>query len=151
MFRWFLNTSDSNIAISVAADANDSVYVAGYSTHDTVVFAKYSSWTNKYFNCSPFGIRHDPNSIPKEFLLFQNYPNPFNPVTLISYQIPFSTYVQLTIYDINGQAIAKPVNEKQDAGNYQFLWDASNFPSGVYFYKLSTPSYSNSKKMVLLK
>ena len=88
LFGWIVNTSDSNFAVSVIADAGDSVYVAGYSTFDTVVVAKYSSWIYRNFNCSPFGIKKISNIFPSAFKLYQNYPNPFNPVTKIKFSLP---------------------------------------------------------------
>lgn len=89
--------------------------------------------------------------VPKSFALYQNYPNPFNPTTIINYELPITNYVNLIVYDVLGREIAVLVNERQQAGKYAVSWDASNFPSGVYFYKLETDVYSESKKMVLLK
>ena len=91
--------------------------------------------------------------------MYQNYPNPFNPVTSINYDLPVTGFIKLNIYDILGKEIAVLVNEKQTAGKYKVTWDASSYPSGVYFYKLtvSDPSagsglrYSATKKMVLIK
>ena len=88
---------------------------------------------------------------PVEFMLYQNYPNPFNPVTAINYDLPNSGFVRLVVYDVLGKEIAVLVNEKQTAGKYNVNWDASNNPSGVYFYKLTTAYYNQTKKMVLLK
>jgi len=81
----------------------------------------------------------------------QNYPNPFNPATVISYKVPLSSYVTLKIYNMLGQEVATLVNEVQDAGVKVARFDASNFPSGVYFYKLSAGSFTYVKKMLLMK
>ncbi len=94
-----------------------------------------------------------------KFHLSQNYPNPFNPSTVIKYQIPNKVIpsgveealVQLIIYDILGKEVVTLVNKKQGAGNYQVEFNASNLPSGVYFYRLSTDSFVETKKMVLLR
>ena len=99
------------------------------------------------------------NRIPTNYLLNQNYPNPFNPVTIIEYSIPSEvrgqrsegTNVTLKIYDILGREIATLVNEKQTHGNYEVSWDASNNPSGIYFYRLTSGDFTESRKMMLLK
>ncbi|MBU0474113.1 MAG: CotH kinase family protein [Bacteroidetes bacterium] len=91
------------------------------------------------------------------FELFQNYPNPFNPSTTIEYSIPRSSeyysvkQVQLKIYDILGREVATLVNKQQKAGNYEVNFDAKNLGSGIYFYKLQSGSFSQSKKMILVK
>jgi hypothetical protein len=91
------------------------------------------------------------NSVPKEFRLRQNYPNPFNPVTSISYELPIPSQVIITVYDITGKEIKVLVNENKPAGKYQVDFDASDVPSGVYFYKLQTENYSEVRKMNIIK
>jgi Secretion system C-terminal sorting domain len=97
------------------------------------------------------GIHNISSSIPNSYILYQNYPNPFNPATKIKFDLPKSNHVKLIIYDVLGREITVLVNQKQKAGSYEVDWDATNYPSGVYFYKLVTESYSETKKMVLLK
>jgi hypothetical protein len=110
------------------------------------------------------GIQRISSEIPKSYSLSQNYPNPFNPVTKIRFSIPLwrgvdaagSRGVLLKVYDILGREIAMLVNEQLKPGTYEVSWpaptgDVSNYPSGVYFYKLITNEYTISKKMVLLK
>lgn len=88
------------------------------------------------------------------FSLSQNYPNPFNPVTNIKFNIPIGNgrdrSVKLVIYDLLGKEIATLINQQMQPGSYSVDWDASNYPSGVYFYKLETESFTESKKMVLV-
>ena len=99
---------------------------------------------------SPVGI--DPvNPVPKLFSLAQNYPNPFNPVTSIRFSIPKTGFVKLTIYDLTGRVTASIVNGELSAGIYNFDIDASNFASGIYFYRLESHEFSQTKKMVLVK
>jgi hypothetical protein len=93
----------------------------------------------------------DHSSIPKMFLLGQNYPNPFNPSTVFSYQTPVSGHVRLSIYNTLGEETAIIVNEEQQAGTYSLRWDASRLPSGLYFYKLQIGSFTDVKKLVLMK
>lgn len=85
------------------------------------------------------------------YSLEQNYPNPFNPSTTIKYQMPNSGKVNVTIYDVLGKEVKTLVNEYREAGQHSIIFDAGCFPSGVYFYKLSTGAYSSVKKMVLVK
>jgi photosystem II stability/assembly factor-like uncharacterized protein len=102
------------------------------------------------------GFSGKSNEIPSAFSLSQNYPNPFNPVTKIKYDIPSKvkserSNVELIVFDVLGREIATLVNEKLSPGTYEAQWDASNYPSGVYFYKLTTQDFSETKKMVLIK
>jgi len=90
--------------------------------------------------------------IPVNFILYQNYPNPFNPKTVICYQLPINSNVELCIYNILGQRVATLVNKKQPAGTYKINWYATGFASGIYFYRLDTDrKFSKTKKLVLLK
>lgn len=89
---------------------------------------------------------------PEKFLLSQNYPNPFNPTTTISYQLPASGYVELSIYNVLGQKVATLVSEKQPTGIYKVEWNASGYSSGLYFYRMKTDKgFAQSQKMILLK
>ncbi|MDP1678090.1 MAG: glucoamylase family protein [Bacteroidota bacterium] len=92
-------------------------------------------------------------SVPKYFSLSQNYPNPFNPATVISYQLPKNSFVNLSVYDLLGKKIATLINQMQSAGNHEFPFSAETYslPSGVYFYKITAGSFSQAKKMVLAK
>lgn len=85
------------------------------------------------------------------FKLFDNYPNPFNPTTLIRYQVPIVSKVNLKVYDILGNEIRELVNEEKPAGNYQIKFDAKELSSGIYFYKLLCDKFIETKKMVLIK
>ena len=99
----------------------------------------------------PVGVKPGSFELPDEFSLFQNYPNPFNPVTQIEYQIPYKEFVNLTVYNVLGNETAYLVNEEQYPGTYKVEWNASNFPSGVYFYKLQAGDFTQTRKMTLIK
>jgi len=86
-----------------------------------------------------------------DYSVSQNYPNPFNPTTKIKFSIPKSTHVSLKVYDILGNEVATLVNEEKLAGNYEVEFDAGRLSSGIYFYKLLSGSFSQIKKMLLLK
>ncbi|HEX2896979.1 MAG TPA: T9SS type A sorting domain-containing protein, partial [candidate division Zixibacteria bacterium] len=89
--------------------------------------------------------------LPTEFALQQNYPNPFNPSTDISFSLPKAANVTLEIYNVLGQTIAMLVDEHKEAGVHTITWNAGNVSSGVYFYRLTTPEFVMSKKMLLMK
>ncbi len=90
-------------------------------------------------------------STPTSYSLYQNYPNPFNPVTTIRFQIPSRQKVELTVFDILGREVANLLNEEKLAGVYEVKFNASNLASGVYFYRLKTQDFIESKKLLLLK
>lgn len=89
--------------------------------------------------------------IPAEFALSQNYPNPFNPSTKIDYDIPTDGIVAVILYDMSGREVAKLVNDFRPAGYYTLSFNGANLSSGMYFYRLSSAGFSQTKKMVLVK
>jgi photosystem II stability/assembly factor-like uncharacterized protein len=107
----------------------------------------------------PIGIKPISSNVPESFLLYQNYPNPFNPSTKIKFQIPVfplmkgvrGMSVRLSIYDLLGREIATLVNEQLQPGTYEVEWDGGNYSSGVYFYKLEAGSFTDTKKMLMIK
>ncbi|MBS1493679.1 MAG: T9SS type A sorting domain-containing protein [Bacteroidetes bacterium] len=102
-------------------------------------------------NRSYIGIQTISTEIPEKFSLSQNYPNPFNPTTKINYEIKSFNFVSLKIYDINGKEIADLVAQNQNAGKYSVTFDASNLPTGIYFYRLVTKDFSETKVLTFLK
>lgn len=90
-------------------------------------------------------------SIPEHYLLNQNYPNPFNPTTTIEFALPESEFVTLKIYSTLGQELATLLSRNLDTGIYKYKWNASNQPSGIYYYQLVAGSFSQTKKLILLK
>ena len=102
------------------------------------------------------GVKKLSELLPSSFKLYQNYPNPFNPASTIKFDIPsagarYNVPVQIVIYDVLGKQIARLLNEKLSPGSYSVTWDAVNYPSGVYFYKLISDGYVVTKKMILVK
>lgn len=97
------------------------------------------------------GLTNGNGAIPDRFALSQNYPNPFNPATKISYQLPESGNVRLTVFDISGKQVATLINAQQNAGYYDINFDGSALSSGVYFYKLEAGNFVETKKMLLVK
>lgn len=96
-------------------------------------------------------INYADSYYPNIFILMQNYPNPFNPTTMIKYQLSMTSYVELSVYNLLGQKMVALVSERQPAGSYQVEWDASNFSSGLYLYRLQTENNVKTKKMILLR
>ena len=89
--------------------------------------------------------------IPAEYNLSQNYPNPFNPETIINYQLTMNNYVTIKVYDILGREVATLVNEEKPAGKYSLNFDASKLSSGIYFYRIKAGSFTQTRKMILLR
>lgn len=93
----------------------------------------------------------DNNLLPDDYVLEQNYPNPFNPSTTINFSITNRSFVSLSVYNSLGELVEELINEELQAGNYNAQWRAVNLSSGVYYYTLTTPNFSETKKMILMK
>ncbi|GMR25325.1 MAG: hypothetical protein BMS9Abin39_0614 [Ignavibacteria bacterium] len=91
------------------------------------------------------------SEIPETYALSQNYPNPFNPSTQINFSVPEPSMVKITVYDVTGREVEVLVREYLDAGNYKTNWNAENYSSGIYFYRMETNSFAQVKKMILMK
>jgi len=109
----------------------------------------------RFFNSDSYGV---PVSITKNempfiegFSLEQNYPNPFNPTTTINYELPQQSDVQITIFDLLGKHVTTLLSETQAAGIQSVQWNASNVPSGMYFYQIKAGDFVQTRKMILLK
>jgi hypothetical protein len=144
------NSSGWDESIGIFCDHSGNVYVSGNCTNSgnsSIVTIKYSQLN---------AINNMSSEIPGSFSLSQNYPNPFNPETRIRFQIPPTVettrrVVSLEIYDILGKQVSVLVNQQLQPGVYEVNWDASAFPSGIYFYTLRSGSFTETHKMVLLK
>jgi hypothetical protein len=90
-------------------------------------------------------------NLPTKFSLKQNYPNPFNPTTTISFSLPSKSFVSLKVFDLIGREVATIVSEEMSAGNYTKQWNAAALTSGIYFYRLQSGTFTETKKLVLLK
>lgn len=89
--------------------------------------------------------------MPDKFELYQNYPNPFNPVTNFQFSIVNCQLTILKVFDMLSREVATLVNEVKQPGVYKVNWNAGGFPSGVYFYRLQTDTFTETKKLLLLK
>jgi len=100
---------------------------------------------------NPIGLINYSNQVPSSFSLQQNFPNPFNPVTTIKYDILTEGFVKLAVYDILGRELRSIISQNQKPGTYTVQYDGSNLSSGVYFYKLFTNGFTETKKMMITK
>jgi hypothetical protein len=89
--------------------------------------------------------------LSRNYSLNQNYPNPFNPSTTISFNLPVRSFVSLKVFDLIGREVATIVSEEMQAGKYSRQWNALDLPSGIYFYRLQAGSFTETKKLILLK
>jgi hypothetical protein len=137
----------NGLGVFALAVVGNEVYVGGAFISaggvSAIGVARWNSGTSRVEQLSP--------TAPKTFLLEQNYPNPFNPSTTIRYQLPVASEVKLEVYDVLGKKIATLVNERQSAGSYQVVWNASGLSSGTYFYRLQAGTFTQTKKMILVK
>ena len=108
----------------------------------------YTEWIN---SGSVTSISENGKGIPSGFNLSQNYPNPFNPSTKIKFTIPEEGFVSIKIYSVLGDEVKTLVNEQKRPGTFEVTFDADQIPSGIYFYKFQTNSFTDTKKMVFLK
>jgi hypothetical protein len=136
-----------NYWVQALAVVGNEVFVGGEFTLAggiaSTFIARWNSGTSRVEQLSP--------TAPKTFLLEQNYPNPFNPSTTIRYQLPVASEVKLEVYDVLGKKIATLVSERQSAGSYQVVWNASGLSSGTYFYRLQAGTFVETKKMIMVK
>ncbi|MCX6169350.1 MAG: T9SS type A sorting domain-containing protein [Ignavibacteriales bacterium] len=133
------NTFPGNCVNDLVVDKNNNLWIAGANILTKVDF-------------NPTDVK-ETESIPTSFKLNQNYPNPFNPETVISYQLPISGKVHLSVSDLLGREVAVLVDETQPAGNHQITFSTARttLSSGVYFYKLQMENFVDVKKMMIIK
>ncbi len=127
-------------------NGNYNIRIQGNGPNGTPVHERFVN-----VNVGFVGIANNNNEIPDDYSLRQNYPNPFNPKTSIIFQLPQSSFVSINIYDINGKLIEKLISKDLQAGSHNIQWDAVNYPSGIYFYKIIAGNFTDVKKMILVK
>ena len=132
-------------------NANNNIFLDSNTYIDMTVKSLGFGMTSQFFFEEPDSMISDLSN--KEYKLFQNYPNPFNPVTIIKYSIPENGRVTLKIYDVTGREMTTLLNENENSGIHTVSFNADNYKlsSGVYFYKLSAPGFTQIKQMLLIK
>lgn len=146
---------DTRLTNAIYNSERPSIAVSG--SHVNVVWTdSRNGYINSeiYYKRNPtgnVGIRNIKTEIPSAFSLNQNYPNPFNPKTVIRFSLSVVSNAVLKVYDAMGREVETLVNESLQPGTYSVDWNASDFPSGVYFYRLQTESFTETKRMTLIK
>jgi uncharacterized delta-60 repeat protein len=138
----------NDYANAIAVDAQGGVYITGQSNQGQTGL-NFDYVTIKY--SQPTGVPEASSLLPERVALFQNYPNPFNPGTKIGFEIATFGLVSLKVYDPLGSEVATLVNEELRPGIYERVFDGENLASGVYFYRLMTNSFVQTRKLVLMK
>lgn len=141
--------SRDTLKLTVSARMNEGVYQASITVYDGSGAADTMKFWVKVQNST--AVHELKQLTPKTFRLEQNYPNPFNPGTMIRYSIPKAANVRLTVYNLIGQEIATLVDKHQPSGTYEADFNASKLPSGIYLYRLTAGTYTETKKMLLTK
>jgi len=146
------STSDNGVWNSGILVPNES-YSFTFTNPGTFPYhcAVHLSMKDTIFVSAPTGIDDQSSSTPDHFELAQNYPNPFNAQTEIEYSLPYESHVKITVFNILGQAVETLVDQDQPAGIHQVVWDASDTPTGVYFYRIETPEFVQTRKTTLAK
>ena len=141
--NWYSQNSNTSTFLTSCYFTNQSTgYVSGYN--GTMV--KTTNGGGNFVSIEPVN-----NEIPSQFHLSQNYPNPFNPITNLEFEISDLGFVSLKVFDVLGNEVSTLVNSEIKPGTYNYKFDASGLPSGVYYYRLSTINHSETKSMILLK
>ncbi|MGB3017846.1 MAG: T9SS type A sorting domain-containing protein, partial [Ignavibacteria bacterium] len=171
---WHNSSNAAYYRVNIATDLNfnnivfdkDSIVLSSYSVPpnilnvNTLYFWRVnannlggtSNWSTTFaFRTIVTGINQIGTIIPDKYELYNNYPNPFNPVTKIRFDIPKSSTVRILLYDITGKAVMNLVDGELQAGSYETSVDATSLSSGLYLYRIETPDYSSTKRLMLIK
>jgi len=149
-----LSTNGEILGTAIGTGSPVNIPISGTLTppdvmHVTITKQNYYRYDANVQIVSPTGITN--NEIPVKYDLTQNYPNPFNPATMIEFAIPNDNFVSLKVYDALGKEVANLVNQEMAAGYYTVNFDGSNLGSGVYFYRIESAEFVQTKKMLLIK
>ena len=131
----------------LAVDDSGCVCVGGYSA----VATGWDYLAIRYRQDSGAGVDAPSAILPSGYTLDQNFHNPFNPRTTICYSIPAATHVSLNVYNLAGSEVATLVHGVQQAGSHSIVFDASSLSSGIYFYRLQTASFVDTRRLVVIK
>jgi len=174
-FKWDTNAYVVTYRIQIATDSQ---FIAGSVKYDTTITnygfqirpyvllngTKYywrvngtnslgtSPWSAVWnFRINPVNYNTLSSSVPAEYRLYGNYPNPFNPSTNIKFNIKEPGFVRLNVFDALGREVETLLNQKMNSGQYEYKFDASYLPSGLYFYRLQAGAFTQTNRMMLLK
>jgi hypothetical protein len=164
---WYVRSDNKIYASSIMGNWNiDFTAPSGIYKHISQAMPGRGIWAvcdngGISFHSILAGVEKIGKVVPDKFELFQNYPNPFNPITKIRFEVPShlsssnasigDLMISLKVFDIAGREITTLVNEQLQPGTYEVTFDGSNYPSGIYFYRLNTGTFVDAKKLILLK
>ena len=159
---YYKRSSDGGVSWGADTRLTNNSSFSGYASFSLSGSAVHVVWLDSRDGNDEIYYKRDPNGnvvgitninseMPREFILEQNYPNPFNPTTNLEFRIADFGFVNLTIYDAMGRTVETLQNGDMKPGVYEAEWNASSYPSGVYFYRLSSGSFTETKKMLLVK
>jgi hypothetical protein len=157
-----LATNDTSLSYATGSDTCRALDIGALGLGDGVIVEwwveAHSSFPDttvesalRFHFYPPSAVSGEDALLPTEFALYQNYPNPFNPITTIRYDVPMASEVRLMIMNLLGQRVATLVNARQLAGSHTVLWDAANWPSGVYLCQMEAGGFVQTRKMMLVK
>jgi len=144
-------SEDNGASWTPCNDGLPNPYISSLAINDNYVYAGLLGGIWRRPLSEVVSVEEQNSPLPKNYSLEQNYPNPFNPSTTINYGLPVSGFASLKIFDMLGREVKILINERQEAGSHAITFNATNLPSGVYFYQLKAGSYTETKKLVLLK
>jgi photosystem II stability/assembly factor-like uncharacterized protein len=145
------STNSGLIWFPIQTNPNNYYYATHFSDLNTGYVVGDTGIVFKTTTGGVIGIEPISTEIPDEYILYQNYPNPFNPTTSIRFALPKAAYVKLSVFDMLGREVEVLVSESLKPATYEAKWNADNYSSGVYFYRLSTSDFQQVKKMSVLK
>ena len=158
---------DSNQSLTALSDTRIYLGISGFTLHPRNAVKLYYAIVSGtsiaemldnvrraqavYDSTLVVGVEDRPEIMRHSFVLYQNYPNPFNPTTVIRFKLPEKGFTTLSIYDVLGREVSRLVNEVRQSGEYKIWWDASNLPSGVYFYRVLSGTFIQTKKLLFIR
>jgi len=149
---YFSNTGGNNWVIQFTAPSGIYNHISNNRLpYNSSVWAVRNNGGITRTDLIEVGISHISNEVPEKYSINQNFPNPFNPNSKIRFQIPELSFTKLIVYDVLGREITILVNEQLKAGVYEVNFNGINFPSGIYFYRISSGIFVESKRMILIK
>jgi photosystem II stability/assembly factor-like uncharacterized protein len=155
--KTILGVNTSSRIVDINYDTEERARGFGIVASSRISFREFTSMQLTYAKINGVeyatntSIKSNMHDIPTKYSLYQNYPNPFNPTTTLSFALPLESFVSLKVYDVMGREVATIVSEELSPGTYIRQWNAANMSNGIYFYRLNAGSFTNTKKLILLK
>ncbi len=152
--KYNISTSNPHISFNLTGLLSGDKIKFRVTITDTSIFYNFNHYPHTgwvVMNVLPPILNVESGNLPSDYKLVQNFPNPFNPITTIRYQIPEHARVTIKVYDVLGNEIETLIKDEKIAGSYEIEFDGSGLTSGIYYYRITTGDFSQTKKMILLK